>query len=170
LESTLEEQGRMACVLVSVPDPLGLEDASGETPPLLIGSYVRTEIEGTALENVIALDRDYLRDGNRVWVMNERDELDIRRVEIAYRGRERVLVADGLKAGEKVVTTDLTAPVAGMPLRTETAEAPSPTASDQAAPIAASQRSEPASPCVAGYAAREEGVDADGENGEARSR
>jgi len=144
----------MARVLVSVPDPLGLEDASGKTPPLLIGSYVRIEIEGTVLENVIALDRDHLRDGNRVWIMNGRDELEIRRVEVAYRGRERVLVADGLKAGEKVVTTDLTAPVAGMPLRTETAETPSPPASDEAAPLAASRRSE---------------VEPAGENGEARA-
>ena len=154
LESSLEEQGRMARVLVSVPDPLGLEDPSGETPPLLIGSYVGVEIEGTALENVIALDRDHLRDGNRVWVMNGRGELEIRRVEVAYRGRERVLVADGLKAGEKVVTTDLMAPVAGLPLRTEAAEASAPPASDEAAPLAASRRSE---------------ADAAGGNGEARS-
>jgi RND family efflux transporter MFP subunit len=155
LESALEEQGRMARLIVSVPDPLGGKDASGKTPPLLIGSYVRVEIEGTALDNVIALDRDHLRDGNRVWVMNGRDELEIRPVEIAHRGRERVLIAGGLKTGEKVVTTALTAPAPGMPLRTETPTAASPAASDDAAPLAASPSAE---------------GDAADPNGEARAR
>ena len=156
LESALEEQGRMARLLVSVPDPLGLKDATGKTAPLLIGSYVRVEIEGTALDDVIALDRDHLRDGNCVWVMNGEGELEIRTVEIARRGRDRILIAGGLKAGEKVVTTDLTAPVAGMPLRTETGQVPVSAVSDEAAPLAASPEAE--------------GDAATGQKGEVRSR
>jgi RND family efflux transporter MFP subunit len=156
LESALEPQGRMARLLVRVPDPLGTAAGNGDTPPLLIGSYVRVEIEGTALEDVIALDRDHLRDGNRVWVMNGAGELEIRPVEISHRGRERVLIVGGLEAGEKVVTTDLTAPAPGMPLRTETAAAPSPPAeAEEAAPLAASPSS---------------ADDAAGPNGEARRR
>jgi len=130
LESALEEQGRMARVLVSVPDPLGLADPSGKTPPLLIGSYVRAEIEGTDLENVVALDRNHLRNGNEVWVMNGDGELEIRQVEIAYRGRQQVLVSDGLEAGERIVTTDLPAPVEGMRLRTEPSSPAAVAASD----------------------------------------
>ncbi len=155
LESALEQQGRMARLLVTVPDPLGLEDPAGRTPPLLIGSYVRVEIEGAALENVIALDRNHLRNGNEVWVMNGDDELEIREVTIAHRGRERVLVTNGLEAGDKVVTTDLTAPVAGMPLRLETAEASPPSDAEKAPPLAATRRPE---------------VDTAGEHGEAPSR
>jgi len=136
LESALEEKGRMARLLVSVPDPLGRKAPSGRTPPLLIGSYVRADIEGTALEDVVALDRNHLRNGNEVWVMNGGGELVIRQVEVAHRGRERVLVTDGLKAGEHLVTTDLTAPVAGMRLRTEPAEGPLPTEAGVAAPLA----------------------------------
>jgi len=139
LESTLEEEGRMACLLVTVPDPLGQNDPTGRTPPLLIGSYVRAEIEGAPLDDVIALDRNHLRNGGEVWVMNGGGELEIRQVAIAHRGRERVLVTDGLKAGEKIVTTDLTAPVAGMPLRTESATATAETDADEAAPLAASE-------------------------------
>ena len=138
LESALEEQGRMARLLVTVPDPLGQQNGSGRTPPLLIGSYVRAAIEGTALENVIALDRNHLRNGNEVWVMNGEGELEIRPVDIAHRGRERVLVTDGLKAGETVVMTDLTAPVAGMRLRTEPAEAAAAPGTSTAPPLAAS--------------------------------
>ena len=45
------------------------------------------------------------------------DTLEIRKVDIVFRGHDQVLVADGVKAGERLVVTDLAAPVAGMPLR-----------------------------------------------------
>jgi len=43
--------------------------------------------------------------------------LEIRKVDIVFRGHDQVLVADGVRAGEHLVVTDLAAPVAGMPLR-----------------------------------------------------
>ena len=121
LRSALEEQGRMARVLVSAPDPLGLANGTGATPPMIIGSYVHVEIEGEDLAGVIALDRNLLRDGDHVWVMDDAGKLQIRPVEVAHRGRNRVLVSGGLEPGERVVTTDLAAAVEGMRLRTETA-------------------------------------------------
>ncbi|MFW6161310.1 MAG: efflux RND transporter periplasmic adaptor subunit [Planctomycetota bacterium] len=124
LQSQLEPQGRMARLLVSVPDPLGLEDATGRTPALLVGSYVRVEIDGSQLEDVIPLPRSMVREGNRVWVMTQDNTLDIRPVDIAFRSRERLLVTGGLEPGERLVTTELTAPVDGMPLRTRADDKP----------------------------------------------
>jgi len=129
LKSALEQQGRMARVLVEVPDPLGMAGGTGATPPMLIGSYVSAEIEGDELADVVALDRDLLRDGDQVWVMDDTGKLRIRPVEIAHRGRERVLVSGGLAVGERVVTTNLAAAVEGMPLRTEASAPAQPTAS-----------------------------------------
>jgi len=140
LESGLEPQGRMARVLVAVPDPLasaveggGAEDPGGRPPPLLLGSYVRVDIEGVELDGVVALERRLLREGDRVWVMDAANRLRIRPVRVAYRGRERVLVSEGLAAGDRVVVTDLMDAVDGMPLRTE----PTPPASGKEAAEAA---------------------------------
>ena len=44
------------------------------------------------------------------------DELRLRPVELRWRGRSRVFVSGGLEPGDRVVTTDLGAPVDGMPL------------------------------------------------------
>ena len=118
LTGALEPEGRMARILVAVPDPLGLREASARPPTLLIGSYVRVEIDGLELENVVPLDRGLVHEGDSVWVMNAQGKLEIRKVTIAFRGRERLLVTDGLAAGDKLVTTNLAAPVAGTPLRT----------------------------------------------------
>ena len=93
---------------------------------MIIGTYVRVEIEGTALASVAAIDRELLRDGDQVWIMTPEAKLEIRPVEILYRGRERVLVNKGIQLGEKLIVTDLTAPVPGMPLRTQTRDPSSP--------------------------------------------
>lgn len=123
LLSTLEEDGRLARLLVSVPDPLHLADHN-TLPPLLIGSYVRLEVLGREMTDVVTLPREQLRDGRFVWVMNDRNRLEIRPVEITYGTRENVFIADGLRKGEQIVTTDLSTPVEGMPLRTAEMEAP----------------------------------------------
>jgi RND family efflux transporter MFP subunit len=116
LMGQLEEAGRLAQVIVSVPDPMGIEGNS-DLPPLLIGSYVRVDIEGVSIPDVIVLPREYIHEDNSVRVMNDQDALEIRRVEIVFRGREEVFVSKGLFDGDRVVTSDLSAPVDGMPLQ-----------------------------------------------------
>ncbi len=116
LMGQLEEAGRLAQVIVSVPDPMGIEGNS-DLPPLLIGSYVRVDIEGVSIPDVIVLPREYIHEDNSVRVMNDQDALEIRRVEIVFRGREEVFVSKGLFDGDRVVTSDLAAPVDGMPLQ-----------------------------------------------------
>jgi RND family efflux transporter MFP subunit len=116
---TVDSRGHMARVLVAVDDPLSMASSLDSPPPLLAGSYVRVELIGRTLESVISLDRAWIRDGNSVWVMTRDGRLDIRPVQVLYRGRDHVLLRNGLGPGERIVTTDLPAPVPGMPLRTE---------------------------------------------------
>jgi len=123
----LEPQGRMARLLITVPDPLRLKSAPDKRVPLLISSYVDVAIEGRSVRNVVLVGRDELHDGNNVWIMNSDDLLDIRPIEIAFRGREQVLVSGGLTAGERLVVSDLPAPVARMPLRLSQPESAPPT-------------------------------------------
>jgi len=119
LAGSLEVEARMARLIVSVPDPLSLEKENAGAPRLLINSYVNVEIEGLELENVISVPRKLLRDGDTVWILNDENRLDIRPVTVVFRGRSGMLVSGGIAEGERIVVTDLSAPVAGMPLRTE---------------------------------------------------
>jgi hypothetical protein len=113
----VETSGRMARVLVSVKDPLGLAAGDDTRPPLLIGAFVHVSIEGRTLEGVFSLPRSAVREGSRAWVMTEDDTLDIRDVEIAWRDRDRALVAAGLHAGDRLVVGNIATPVQGMRLR-----------------------------------------------------
>ena len=132
LLSDLEEEGRMARILIAVDDPLDLKFPGQTRPPLLIGEYVRVEIEGPVLNGVVALPRSALRDGRSVWVAGDGDTLDMRTVDIAWKGEATVLVRNDLKDGERIITTALSAPVQGMKVMVnESADGPTATIPDK---------------------------------------
>jgi multidrug efflux pump subunit AcrA (membrane-fusion protein) len=120
LLSDLEPQGRMARLLVEVPDPLGLKRGAPERPPLLLGAYVRVEIAGRTLENAVRIPRSALRENSRIWLLDDANQLEIREVQPAWREAETVLLQQGLIAGERLIVSDLSLPVAGMKLRLPT--------------------------------------------------
>jgi RND family efflux transporter MFP subunit len=120
--ANVDEDSRMATLLVEVEDPLGraseATENESETHQLLVGAYVQAEILGRNVPGAILMSREHLHEGDTAWVMDEEDRLRIRSLEVPWRGRDIVLVANGLNAGERLVTTDLSAPVEGMRLRT----------------------------------------------------
>ena len=75
------------------------------------------EIAGATLPRAAMIERDLIRDGDQVWIMDDQGNLDIRPVEIAFRARDHVLVIAGVDTGEKLVTSNLPSPVQGMALR-----------------------------------------------------
>ncbi|MEM8990356.1 MAG: efflux RND transporter periplasmic adaptor subunit [Pseudomonadota bacterium] len=115
--ASLTEAGRMAEVIAVVQDPLALQSDNAGEPVVLIGSFLRAEIQGRAIEGAVAIDRAHLRDDDRVWVMGRDDRLEIRPVEVAWRGVDQVLIARGLVPGERVVATPLATVADGMALR-----------------------------------------------------
>jgi RND family efflux transporter MFP subunit len=118
----LETQGRLARLLVTVDDPFCIEPQNQNLPQLLMGSYISAEIEGRTLSDVFPVRRSHLRDNDTVWIMDDDGQLEIRQVQIVFRGPDRVYVTEGLVENEKLVVTDIAAPVAGMLLRVDGAE------------------------------------------------
>ena len=110
---SVDNQTRLARVLISVPDPLARET---DGPPLVLGSLLETEIEGQPIDDVVRLNRDYLRQNETVWVMEE-GELSIRDTQIIFRDAEYAYIADGVTDGEHVVTTTLATVADGVRLR-----------------------------------------------------
>ena len=111
----VDNQARLARVLLTLPDPLALHV---DSPPVVLGTLLRVEIEGKPLSGVVRLDRDYLRQNDTVWIKSG-GELTIRSVSVAFRDADYAYITDGLEPGERVVTTSLATVTEGLPLRTE---------------------------------------------------
>ncbi|MCM2369815.1 efflux RND transporter periplasmic adaptor subunit [Aporhodopirellula aestuarii] len=109
----LDEQTRLARVLITVPDPLAnLSDA----PPLILGSLVNVEIEGRAINDVVRLPRNYLRDGDTVWLMED-NQLRIQETVVVFRDAQFVYIREGVDDGDEVITTTLATVADGVNLR-----------------------------------------------------
>ena len=117
----LEDQTRMARVLVEVPDPHAYESENADGPRLMIGSYVETQMQAETLENVVRLNRDYVRENETVWVMED-NALQIRDVRIVFRDAQYAYIESGLNDQDQVVTTNLSTVRDGAPLRLEGSE------------------------------------------------
>lgn len=119
LMSDLETDGRMARVLVRVKDPLGLRTPDRDRPPLIIGEYVSLEIEGRQLENVYSIPREALRDNDSIWLAKDDGRLEIHDVNTVWRNAQIVLVRDGLKPGDRLIISNIPAPVDGMSVKVQ---------------------------------------------------
>ena len=118
LVGALDAQTRLARVLISVPDPLVRKANMDTLPPLMIGAFVESHIQAREMHDVIRLNRDYLRQGGTVWVMED-GKLRIRNVEIEFQDADYAYVSNGISDNDQVVITDLSTVVEGSELRTE---------------------------------------------------
>lgn len=116
LIGTLEDQTRMARVLVTIPDPQAYKTDDPDLPRLMLGSFVEVHIPADTLKDVIRLNRDYVRDDNTTWVMDD-GKLSIRDVEIVFRDARYAYIKSGLENGDQIVTTNLSTVSEGAPLR-----------------------------------------------------
>lgn len=118
LMAGVDQQSRMARLLVEVKDPLCLQPDNKGKPQLTINTFVQVAIQGKTLASAFRIPRSALHNGNSIWLMTEQHTLDIRPVKIAWDENEYVFVKNSLHDGDRLITTSLAAPVQGMALRT----------------------------------------------------
>lgn len=111
----LEGQTRLARILVKVDDPLARATASGQ-PELIIGSFVEVNIEGKSVNDVVRIDRDYVRPNITAWVMKD-GKLEIRNLTIELNDADYAYVKEGLNDGDQIVITNLSTVAEGVSLR-----------------------------------------------------
>ncbi|MEA2012039.1 MAG: efflux RND transporter periplasmic adaptor subunit [Verrucomicrobiota bacterium] len=103
--------GRMTSVLLSVKNPAKKDEHS-----LLIGDYVKVNIPGKQVKNIMKISRDYLRDDNKVWIFQE-GYLHIQTIEISYKDRDFVYITQGIQSGDKIIISPISTPVENMQLK-----------------------------------------------------
>jgi RND family efflux transporter MFP subunit len=115
----VDPKGRMVRLVVSVNDPYGLRlPPDSEFLDLAEGLFVDVILEGRTVSDVIPIPTSALRENSSVWAMDSRSRLDVRKVEVIRREKEKVLIRGGLKSGDRIVLTYLSGAAPGMKLRT----------------------------------------------------
>lgn len=120
LFGSVTPQGRLAQLLVRVPDPRSL-GADTRGLPLLLDAFVEVQFEGQQQRDLIRLPREYLRENDQVWVFDN-GKLDIREVEVVWRAPAHVLIDKGLSDGDRIVTSPVSNPVNGLRLKRSEAD------------------------------------------------
>ena len=89
--------------------------AGSSGPPIAVGLFVGAEIEGISIESAVVLSNTALSpEGNSVYVVDEQSRLRARRVHVVRVESERVVIGDGLAAGEQIVVSPPRGAVDGM--------------------------------------------------------
>jgi RND family efflux transporter MFP subunit len=118
----VDPDGRMAQVLIEVPDPFVLENGDSERLPLPLNTYVRVEIDGGPLQGVVPIPREGLRENNEVWVANAQDELEAPVVDIVWRDDAFVAVRNIFEPAHRLIVSPMENALPGMKLRVRAAD------------------------------------------------
>jgi RND family efflux transporter MFP subunit len=114
-EGVIDQNSRVIYAVAQIADPYAVLGKSEQTE-LRMGTFVRAEIEGIWLENIVRLPRVALHEGDTVLVANPENELEIRDVSIVRAEPENIYIDGGLSAGDKVIVTALEAVIPGTKL------------------------------------------------------
>jgi len=118
LKAELESSGRLAELIIEVKDPLSQKKKNKGAPALILGAFVRIEIAGDTLHNVIALPESVVHNGLQIWLLNEHNTLEIRTITPAWKGAGKIFInADQVPKNARIISSNLSTPVQGMSLR-----------------------------------------------------
>jgi RND family efflux transporter MFP subunit len=111
----VDRTSRMIPIIIEVAEPF---DSSEGRPPLLPGIFADVYIEGRVLKNAFAIPRDAIREGNKVWLVND-NILHIRTLNIVRADKEFAYTNSGIYDGAQIITSSLDVVIEGMQVRTQ---------------------------------------------------
>lgn len=117
LDASVDPDSRMLYAIAEVVDPY-TTGAADSGMPMAVGLFVEARIRGRRLEQGMSIPGSALRAGNTVYVVNEENLLEVRRVEVVHSTAEKAFISTGLQPGDQVVTSAIRNPVQGMSVRT----------------------------------------------------
>jgi RND family efflux transporter MFP subunit len=111
-EGAYDTRSRRLSVVGLVVNPYVKIDE--DTPPLKVGQFVEAKIKGKLLRGVFVIPRSALRDNSRLMIVGKKGRLEIRQVELLWRGAEQAVIRDGLNEGEWLSVTPVQHAVNGL--------------------------------------------------------
>lgn len=126
-ESAIDPSTRVLYAVAEVKDPYG--KGADEGMPLAVGLFVDAVIEGREIADALIIPRAALRGSDEVYLVNDKNELEIRKVAVISSSPERAILRNGVKEGDRIVVSVLRTVRNGMKIEpltrgSETAQKP----------------------------------------------
>ena len=114
-EAVIDANSNTVQTIIRVKQPVaGTTSMKSAEIPLPIGLYVKANIEGKLVDDLIALPRSVIRNNNQVLVVDAENKMYYRDVEVFRLEEERVLISGGILPGEFICISPIQAVVNGM--------------------------------------------------------
>jgi RND family efflux transporter MFP subunit len=78
-----------------------------DKPNLPIGLFVEAKIDGITLKNIFEIPINSISKDDEVYIVDKDNQLELRKLTVLKKYSEFVIIKDGLKAGERIVTSKL---------------------------------------------------------------
>lgn len=114
-EGVFDERSRVLFAVAQITDPYGI--TTQRDHPLRIGTFVDASIEGRTIDNLVALPRYLLRAGSQIWIIDQQQRLQNRRVTVLRTEGKIIYVTSGLDEGELVCLSNISGAIPGTPVR-----------------------------------------------------
>jgi len=115
LDASIDSQTRTLYGQVEVAFPY-TENVSQHKMPLAVGLYVVAEIQGRKVANATIINREGLRAGNRVFIVNDDGKLEVRNVTVVHSSPTEAIIDSGIQPSDKVIISSIRNPIPGMAL------------------------------------------------------
>lgn len=123
-EGEVDSMSRVHYVVATISDPYNIKQdnnmshqTSDFKAELRIGSFVNAVIAGKKIENVVVIPRNVVIGKNTLNLIDKDNKLVIKNFSIIHSDHQNLYTNDVFPADLKIVVTELSLPVAGMPLR-----------------------------------------------------
>jgi RND family efflux transporter MFP subunit len=90
---------------------VGKIDSAEQDKFLSPGLFVKATITGKQLDNIVSLPRKALYGKDQVYIIDGKDQLNFRTVDVARTEQGRIIIRSGLEPGERVCITNLAAAI-----------------------------------------------------------
>lgn len=108
----VDPQGLMARLLIHVKNPLQQDTQN----PLLLGSMIKAILPGKTIDACFVVPRTAVSSDQTVLLADPDNTLQIRPVTVARRDRNQAFITSGLQGGERLIISQVSAPIVGMEL------------------------------------------------------
>lgn len=114
-EGVFDDRTRVLFAVAQIDDPYGMNHPIQE--PLRVGTFVEANITGRVINDLVVLPRKLLRAGNRIWVIDQQNQLQNRQVSVLRTDGKDIYITSGLDNGELVCASTISGAVSGTEVR-----------------------------------------------------